>query len=256
MKLKTRAVLLAGGVAWAARWRNSRAKRVLVVFGTAGRARLVAAVLGGAGAARVVPKSRRGGSRASSRPRSRFGRIVVLVNNAGIIGPTAVVTEVSPRTGPDALRHLTFAFPLRPSCSHMAARRKADLNSPQRDIKPPLRRPTLSRSGMIGLSPTLPRSGAVYNIRSHASPGRCAASAGEVIRRRAGSRPYGRETEREYLCGRPRKICRARSRAATAGSWPSRNDTSRRDIRVSSGSGWIDEIMGAAKRGIRAAVTR
>lgn len=136
-----------------------------------------------------------------------FGRIDVLVNNAGVIGPTAIVTEVSRADWDRTLAvNLTGAF----LCAQgvlpqMAERRQGkiiNIASVAGHVAYPLRSPyAVSKWGMIGLSRTLAAEWGRYNIQVNTiSPGPVRGERmDEVIRRRAiGSGRPLEEVTRDY----------------------------------------------------------
>lgn len=136
-----------------------------------------------------------------------FGQIDVLVNNAGVIGPTAVVTEVSRADWDRTIAvNLTGAF----LCAQgvlpqMAARRQGkiiNIASVAGHVGYPLRSPyAVSKWGMIGLSRTLAAEWGRYNIQVNTiSPGPVRGERmDEVIRRRSvGSGRLLEEVTRDY----------------------------------------------------------
>ncbi len=122
-----------------------------------------------------------------------FGTIDVLVNNAGIIGPTAVVTEVSREDWDHTIAvNLTGAFLCAKAVlPHMAERGRGkiiNISSVAGHKGYPLRSPySVSKWGMIGLSQTLAAEWGRYNIQVNTiSPGPVRGDRmDEVIRRRA-----------------------------------------------------------------------
>jgi len=138
---------------------------------------------------------------------AEFGQIDVLVNNAGIIGPTAVVTEIAREDWDRTLAvNLTGAFLCAKAVlPQMAERRQGkiiNIASVAGHIGYPLRSPyAVSKWGMIGLSRTLAQEWGRYNIQVNTiSPGPVRGERmDEVIRRRAAQtgRPV-EEVEREY----------------------------------------------------------
>jgi NAD(P)-dependent dehydrogenase (short-subunit alcohol dehydrogenase family) len=137
-----------------------------------------------------------------------FGKIDVLVNNAGIIGPTAVVTEVKREDWDRTIAiNLTGAY----LCAkvvlpHMAERRSGkiiNISSVAGHKGYPLRSPySVSKWGMIGLSQTLAAEWGRYNIQVNTiSPGPVRGDRmDEVIRRRAEqSNRQIEEVTRDYL---------------------------------------------------------
>lgn len=139
---------------------------------------------------------------------AEFGRIDVLVNNAGIIGPTALVTEVKREEWDETIAiNLTGAFLCaRAVLPHMAERRSGkiiNISSIAGHKGYPLRIPySVSKWGMIGLSQTLAAEWGHHNIQVNTiSPGPVRGERiDEVIRRRAeqSSRPL-EEVKREFL---------------------------------------------------------
>ena len=136
-----------------------------------------------------------------------FGHIDVLVNNAGIIGPTANVTEVSREDWDQTIAiNLTGAFLCaKYALPQMADRRQGkiiNIASVAGHIGYPLRSPyAVSKWGMIGLSQTLAAEWGKANIQVNTiSPGPVRGDRMiEVIRRRA--EQSGREfadVAREY----------------------------------------------------------
>jgi NAD(P)-dependent dehydrogenase (short-subunit alcohol dehydrogenase family) len=138
----------------------------------------------------------------------RFGRLDVLVNNAGIIGPTALVTEVKREDWDETISvNLTGAFLCaRAVLPHMAKRKSGkiiNISSVAGHKGYPLRAPySVSKWGMIGLSQTLAAEWGSYNIQVNTiSPGPVRGERmDQVIRRRAeqSNRPI-EEVTREYL---------------------------------------------------------
>jgi NAD(P)-dependent dehydrogenase (short-subunit alcohol dehydrogenase family) len=122
-----------------------------------------------------------------------FGTIGVLVNNAGIIGPTAAVTEVSREDWDHTIAvNLTGAFLCAKAVlPHMAERGRGkviNISSVAGHKGYPLRSPySVSKWGMIGLSQTLAAEWGRYNIQVNTiSPGPVRGDRmDEVIRRRA-----------------------------------------------------------------------
>jgi NAD(P)-dependent dehydrogenase (short-subunit alcohol dehydrogenase family) len=122
-----------------------------------------------------------------------FGQIDVLVNNAGIIGPTAVVTEVKREDWDHTIAvNLTGAFLCAKAVlPHMAERGRGkiiNISSVAGHKGYPLRSPySVSKWGMIGLSQTLAAEWGRYNIQVNTiSPGPVRGERmDEVIRRRA-----------------------------------------------------------------------
>jgi NAD(P)-dependent dehydrogenase (short-subunit alcohol dehydrogenase family) len=122
-----------------------------------------------------------------------FGRIDVLVNNAGIIGPTAPVTEVKREDWDETIAvNLTGAFLCAKAVlPHMAERRSGkiiNISSMAGHKGYPLRGPyAVSKWGMIGLSQTLAAEWGSYNIQVNTiSPGPVRGERmDQVIRRRA-----------------------------------------------------------------------
>lgn len=107
-----------------------------------------------------------------------FGRIDVLVNNAGAIGPTAVATEVTRQDWDRTLAvNLTGAFLCaRAVLPQMSERRQGkiiNISSIAGHIGYPMRSPyAASKWGMIGLSQTLAAEWGPYNIQVNTiSPG-------------------------------------------------------------------------------------
>jgi len=137
-----------------------------------------------------------------------FGRIDVLVNNAGIAGPTAAVTNLSREAWDEVMAvNLTGAFLCsRAVIPHMSERRSGkiiNISSVAGKMAYALRSPyAASKWGMIGLSASLAQELGAYNIQVNAiCPG---PTAGErmtsVIAGRA--KELGRsadEVERLYL---------------------------------------------------------
>jgi NAD(P)-dependent dehydrogenase (short-subunit alcohol dehydrogenase family) len=137
-----------------------------------------------------------------------FGRVDVLVNNAGIIGPTAAVTEVKREDWDHTIAvNLTGAFLCAKAVlPHMADRRSGkiiNISSVAGHKGYPLRSPySVSKWGMIGLSQTLAAEWGRYNIQVNTiSPGPVRGDRmDEVIRRRAEqSNRQIDEVAREYL---------------------------------------------------------
>jgi NAD(P)-dependent dehydrogenase (short-subunit alcohol dehydrogenase family) len=137
-----------------------------------------------------------------------FGKIDVLVNNAGIIGPTAVVTEVKREDWDHTIAvNLTGAFfCAKAVLPHMAERRGGkiiNISSVAGHKGYPLRSPySVSKWGMIGLSQTLAAEWGRYNIQVNTiSPGPVRGDRmDEVIRRRAEqSNRQIEEVTRDYL---------------------------------------------------------
>ncbi len=138
---------------------------------------------------------------------AEFGQIDVLVNNAGIIGPTAVVTEIRREDWDQTIAvNLTGAFLCAKAVlPHMARRGQGkiiNIASVAGHIGYAMRSPyCVSKWGMIGLSRTLALEWGAYNIQVNTiSPGPVRGERmEEVIRRRAAQ--SGRsleETRREY----------------------------------------------------------
>jgi NAD(P)-dependent dehydrogenase (short-subunit alcohol dehydrogenase family) len=137
-----------------------------------------------------------------------FGKIDVLVNNAGIIGPTAVVTEVKREDWDRTIAvNLTGAYLCAKAVlPHMAERRSGkiiNISSVAGHKGYPLRSPySVSKWGMIGLSQTLAAEWGRYNIQVNTiSPGPVRGDRmDEVIRRRAEqSNRQIEEVTRDYL---------------------------------------------------------
>jgi NAD(P)-dependent dehydrogenase (short-subunit alcohol dehydrogenase family) len=126
---------------------------------------------------------------------AEFGRIDVLVNNAGAIGPTALTSEVSLADWNRTLAvNLTGAFLCAKAVlPHMAARRQGkiiNIASIAGHSGYPLRAPyAASKWGMLGLSQTLAAEWGQHNIQVNAiSPGPVRGERmDEVVRRRAES---------------------------------------------------------------------
>jgi NAD(P)-dependent dehydrogenase (short-subunit alcohol dehydrogenase family) len=122
-----------------------------------------------------------------------FGRVDVLVNNAGAIGPTALMTEVTREQWDHTLAvNLTGAFLCaRAVLPQMAERRQGkiiNISSLAGQIGYPLRGPyAASKWGMIGLSQTLAAEWGPHNIQVNTiSPGPVRGDRMEqVIHRRA-----------------------------------------------------------------------
>lgn len=137
----------------------------------------------------------------------RLGRIDVLVNNAGIIGPTASVDQVSREDWDRTLAvNLTGAFLCAKAVLPQMAERRygkiINISSVAGHKGYPLRSPyAVSKWGMIGLSKTLAQEWGRYNIQVNTiSPGPVRGERmAEVIRRRAAqtNRPVA-EIEKEY----------------------------------------------------------
>jgi NAD(P)-dependent dehydrogenase (short-subunit alcohol dehydrogenase family) len=137
-----------------------------------------------------------------------FGKIDVLVNNAGIIGPTAAVTEVKRADWDHTIAvNLTGAFLCAKAVlPHMAERKSGkiiNISSVAGHKGYPLRSPySASKWGMIGLSQTLAAEWGRYNIQVNTiSPGPVRGDRmDEVIRRRAEqSNRQIEEVTRDYL---------------------------------------------------------
>lgn len=123
-----------------------------------------------------------------------FGRIDVLVNNAGVIGPTALATEVTREEWDRTLAvNLTGAFLCaKTALPHMIARRQGkiiNISSVAGHVGYAMRSPyAVSKWGMIGLSQTLAVECGPHNIQVNTiSPGPVRGERIEqVIHRRAG----------------------------------------------------------------------
>ena len=107
-----------------------------------------------------------------------FGRVDVLVNNAGAIGPTALATEVTRKDWDHTLAvNLTGAFLCAKAVlPQMIERRQGkiiNISSVAGHIGYPMRSPyAASKWGMIGLSQTLAAEWGAYNIQVNTiSPG-------------------------------------------------------------------------------------
>jgi NAD(P)-dependent dehydrogenase (short-subunit alcohol dehydrogenase family) len=144
----------------------------------------------------------------AERVRQAFGRVDVLVNNAGVIGPTAPVAQVS-RDDWDLVLAVNLTGPF--LCSKavlpgMMARRSGkviNISSVAGKIAYPLRSPyAVSKWGLIGLTLTLAKEVGEYNIQVNAvCPGPVE---GERMRRVIDQRAaeLGRpaaEVERDYV---------------------------------------------------------
>jgi NAD(P)-dependent dehydrogenase (short-subunit alcohol dehydrogenase family) len=138
---------------------------------------------------------------------AEFGTVDVLVNNAGIIGPTAIVTEVTREEWDRTLAvNLTGAFLCaRAVLPQMAARGRGkiiNIASVAGHVAYPMRSPyAVSKWGMIGLSRTLAQEWGRYNIQVNTiSPGPVRGDRmDEVIRRRAeGAGRTEEEVRSEY----------------------------------------------------------
>jgi NAD(P)-dependent dehydrogenase (short-subunit alcohol dehydrogenase family) len=137
-----------------------------------------------------------------------FGRVDVLVNNAGIIGPTAPVTRVERDQWDQALAvNLTGAMLCAkhalPSMIERCEGRIINITSVAGQHAYAFRSPySVSKWGMIGLTRTLAEEAGSYNITVNAiAPGPVRGPRiEEVIRRRAVElgRPFD-EVEREYV---------------------------------------------------------
>jgi NAD(P)-dependent dehydrogenase (short-subunit alcohol dehydrogenase family) len=137
-----------------------------------------------------------------------FGQIDVLLNNAGIIGPTAAVSEVKREDWDHTIAvNLTGAFLCAKAVlPHMAERKSGkiiNISSVAGHVGYPLRSPyAVSKWGMIGLSQTLAAEWGGYNIQVNTiSPGPVRGPRiDEVIRRRAeqSNRPL-EDVKREFL---------------------------------------------------------
>jgi NAD(P)-dependent dehydrogenase (short-subunit alcohol dehydrogenase family) len=137
-----------------------------------------------------------------------FGQIDVLVNNAGIIGPTAAVSEVKREDWDQTIAvNLTGAFLCAKAVlPHMAERKSGkiiNISSVAGHVGYPLRSPyAVSKWGMIGLSQTLAAEWGGYNIQVNTiSPGPVRGPRiDEVIRRRAEqSNRQLEDVKREFL---------------------------------------------------------
>jgi NAD(P)-dependent dehydrogenase (short-subunit alcohol dehydrogenase family) len=138
---------------------------------------------------------------------AEFGQLDVLVNNAGIIGPTALITEVKREDWDRTLAvNLTGAFLCAKAVlPHMAERRQGkiiNISSVAGHKGYGMRSPyCVSKWGMIGLSQTLAVEWGRYNIQVNTiSPGPVRGERmDEVIRRRAAqaARPV-EEVTQEY----------------------------------------------------------
>lgn len=136
-----------------------------------------------------------------------FGQIDVLVNNAGIIGPTAIVTEVKREDWDRTIAvNLTGAYLCAKAVLPQMAQRKRgkiiNISSVAGHVGYPLRSPyAVSKWGMIGLSQTLAAEWGRHNIQVNTiSPGPVRGTRmDEVIRRRAeqSGRPLD-EVVRDY----------------------------------------------------------
>jgi NAD(P)-dependent dehydrogenase (short-subunit alcohol dehydrogenase family) len=130
-----------------------------------------------------------------------FGQIDVLVNNAGIIGPTAIVTAVKREDWDQTIAvNLTGAFLCAKAVlPHMADRKRGkiiNISSVAGHKGYPMRSPyAVSKWGMIGLSQTLAAEWGRYNIQVNTiSPGPVRGDRiDEVIRQR--SKQSGRPIE-------------------------------------------------------------
>jgi NAD(P)-dependent dehydrogenase (short-subunit alcohol dehydrogenase family) len=139
-----------------------------------------------------------------------FGRLNILVNNAGVVGPTAPVTNVTREQWDEVLAiNLTGAFLCaRAVIPHMLERRSGsiiNIASIAGKLAYALRSPyAVSKWGMLGLSRTLAQELGEYNIRVNAiCPG---PTAGDRMRAVIATRAkeLGRseaEVEKEYLQG-------------------------------------------------------
>lgn len=139
---------------------------------------------------------------------AEFGRIDVLVNNAGIIGPTAPATSISREDWDEVLAiNLTGAFLCAkhalPGMIERQSGRIINITSIAGKLAYALRSPyAVSKWGMIGLTRTLAEEVGRYNITVNAiAPGPVrGARMEEVIRRRAAELKLpAEEVERQYV---------------------------------------------------------